>query len=479
MSINKNFCLLFLGFLAWTILSYLSFDLFCVNRLLTQSFAYGTSSFKTYLFLLYAVTISLILIFNTSGKLLHKLKYPYLLSIPIFTLVLNFIGHLFYTFNNQLKITDFTTAVYRGWLSSNALFHTHCLKAVLGKFAALLGVEKLVGNLTDAGLAFLAFLPDWFLYLTAISALLSFVSLILLIRKILAEKYSNSIPMALLLIIASFTVMLRIFDGGLFAPEVTAALAFLFSSYQTEKGSSEKLLLSFLFNFCKLAVSLVIIQLLAFQNFSNFYWQISWSSFCFLALLLLFLLPPYRLSIKYRLVLIAFLLVQQGTAVMRSANKELIRTFFTSFTTDHYIYLLDRSHRLTDWPMAYRQDNLRIYKFKPTETVTGYDIYKKLNIRDNFDRINVSDQTCTENSSYRVPFSLKGQRQQIAESLEPASVLVTDSMIEKCEQGSDCDYKGFVEIRGCIVNPANSILINFLSNSGFESFILAGSMSDD
>lgn len=208
---------LLLGLSAYVLL-YLQSDLTQIQvRFLVKGFAYSRSDFKIYLLFGFLVLLAAFETFPVR-RLVHSLHQ----ALLVLTLGLLFLGvgeFAYVQHSLGLPLSERIVAIADGVSTSSSLYHIHNSKAAMAVlFSAFLSPQQVYQY--DLGQVFLPWYPSWLLVFHGIVFLLFVICLC-------AGVYSSRVlPRSWYFVhlLASFTILHRVLDGGLFYIEVFFAL---------------------------------------------------------------------------------------------------------------------------------------------------------------------------------------------------------------------------------------------------------------
>ena len=182
-----------------------------VVKYLVDIIALGHSLAKTFLFLLFVLTLSLFL--KWLPELSSRWKYRFAGVLPFF-FVANFVQYVWYCRHFGLKVNGWSAVVKNGYWSMSRLDHIHTAKAMLSGLPTWLAIKTDVGY--SIGAVFWA--PLLWLQLTVF-----LLTLVVCFLACVQRLQSDSAGRAVSYVLASFVLMKCLVDGGVLTPEVWAA----------------------------------------------------------------------------------------------------------------------------------------------------------------------------------------------------------------------------------------------------------------
>lgn len=443
-------------------------------HIVVNIFAGGRSLVKTWLFLVYLISLFVLIYFSKlkSNRSVNLKQKNFLLCMVIFGYFLNLAGFCIYIFKNHLKINDSILAFANGEVSSTSLLHNHILKGVFGFIFNLFGVRNLEN--VDAGFVFndKIFAPIFILAgLTLIFLLFIFLYYFWLEFK--NQHGRKKIFYFIFYAVITFSLMKNIFDGGLFDREAIVSLVFFILFLFPERRRKRYIMVSVL-----LFYILVNLFLCFFNFFDRFHqpYQFFVSNldstfiyvFCLLALYLLIFRKNKFGKIE------EIIIVSAGICFLSS--------FFVGYSIVNYRHKFIDKNNIgilaayeniddIDYKKFGHVGKLNFYKIDPIEQIEVGKVVDKYKILDNFYPITFPYQNCFPHglpTVYKYDLMIW---QKIDVSKWQSDFVRFDKFFLKNQNGDNHIYEINMSIEPCLPRHIN-IIQEVFGNLGVNNFLI-------
>ncbi len=350
-------------------------------KLLVDNFAIGISDAKVSGFLIYFFMFSLLIFLNIKFNSKYNFKKVFLIVL-IIGYLLNFFSFVYFIEKYDLDYFSRYDTAIDGRISSTRLMHIHTLKSVFTFFA-----DKFNPNMHlnyDAGLFYYQNLPSffWILGLFCLFSLIILAILVLLSLKKDLKKDKNFF--LTMYILASFSLIKNIFDGGFLVHETILWFGVLLSVLFY--NDSQKYFLKKTMRYWLMIVPAYLVLTVLFKESSS---AIIASLTILLFISVIYLAYYYlekkdylKLSGIFILYLLCTLLLVNifpQYSPLAYDYERLVELEYT-FPEKSIVFLYSNNNQL-NLSAKYAQEDFSIYEFETSLPMSVHDLIKKYDVQ--------------------------------------------------------------------------------------------------
>jgi hypothetical protein len=461
---------LFIGLSVLTIFCLISEFFFIFIHSLVNIFAGGRNEIKTFLFLAYAILLTLLTKIKFKKQII-KLKDKLIFIIPVIAgFLINVLSYIIFVKQNGLSLISWHVVFSGMEESSTSLLHNHVLKGGIGYIFQLLGINYFENM--DAGTVFINTMPKLiFIGEIILVSFLIFWAISFFIKKIQTVNDKIKPLFIIFYAIITFSIIKNIVDGGLFNNETFVSLAFLIGLLFNKKRWVKYLKIFVLIAY---PLAILVFYLLGFFNVAgnttgvlvnNLIIFVVYASFLF-TFEYYFTKPLNRQGI--------LLLILTSLMVFFVAYNDLtIIGYRLTTITDNDPAIVGVYRDITDpeYTKVSTIGRLKFYQISPGKEINVNEILKKYDLKDNFFPLSFPYRNCFPNGPRNTfIYEITVKKPIDPDQWQNNDVIIKSELINSV--GDNYRYNITMYVSPCLPRVIN-IIEQVWQSRGFDLFIIS------